>query len=73
MSTTKNYKTMQLPDGRTLGSAEIGESDRVPKFYFHGLPRSNLETQIINRCENKINAILIGVDRPGMGVSDFQP
>jgi pimeloyl-ACP methyl ester carboxylesterase len=73
MSTTKNYKTMQLPDGRTLGYAELGEPEGVPIFYFHGLPGSRLEAQKINRCVNKINARLIGVDRPGMGVSDFQP
>ena len=73
MSTSKNEQTMQLPDGRTLGYAEFGKPEGVPVFYFHGLPGSRLEAQVINQCENEINTRLVGVDRPGMGLSDYQP
>ena len=73
MSITKTDHTLQLTDGRTLGYAEFGEPEGVPVFYFHGLPGSRLEAQLIDQCDSEINTKLIGIDRPGMGISDFQP
>jgi hypothetical protein len=42
-SLSASDKTLQLPDGRTLGYAEYGISDANALFYFHGHPGSRLE------------------------------
>ncbi len=66
-------KTITLPDGRALGYAEYGNSAGKPIFHFHGWPGSRLETQLFAKAATKFDVRLIGVDRPGMGLSDFQP
>jgi len=58
-----------LPDGRNLGYLVVGEGK--PVFYFHGLPGSRLDILLLKgkRLKNQI----IGVDRPGIGLSTFSP
>jgi pimeloyl-ACP methyl ester carboxylesterase len=70
----------QLPDKRKLGYALYGPDDGEPVFYFHGTPSSRLEPLIINAYDKNIDELiqqfhlrLIAVDRPGMGLSDFNP
>jgi pimeloyl-ACP methyl ester carboxylesterase len=58
-----------LPDGRQLGYAEGGEPDGVPVFYFHGFPGSRLEATLLPPQGIR----LIGVDRPGYGLSTPSP
>lgn len=66
-------QTLILKDGRTLGFAEKGPSRGKPVFHFNGYPGSRLEITLIeNNILNKLNVRLIGVDRPGMGLSDFK-
>lgn len=64
----------QLPDGRRLGYDEYGPSDGKPLFYFHGSPSSRVESTLYINEELllPLNVRLIAVDRPGMGLSDFQ-
>jgi pimeloyl-ACP methyl ester carboxylesterase len=65
-------KQVRLPDGRALGYAEYGDPEGRPVLFFPGAPGSRLlhppepptRTQGIR---------LIAVERPGFGLSDFQP
>ncbi|HJZ11775.1 MAG TPA: alpha/beta hydrolase [Acidobacteriota bacterium] len=72
---SKLNQQFQLPDGRRLGYDERGPSNGKPLFYFHGSPSSRLESNIYVSDEllQSLNAHMIAVDRPGMGLSDFQP
>lgn len=65
-------QTMTLPDGRTLGYAEYGDPKGKPIFYFHGFPGSRVEARLMNDQATARKARIIAVDRPGMGLSDFQ-
>ncbi len=64
-----------LPDGRKLGYDEHGPSNGLPVFYFHGTPSARVEWEFYGSEDlvNKLGLRLIAVDRPGMGLSDFQP
>lgn len=65
---------IQLPDGRKLGYDERGPSDGKPLFYFHGSPSSRVEATLFVKDDSlqALNVRLIVVDRPGIGLSDFQ-
>lgn len=65
----------QPPDGRRLGFDEYGAPDGKPLFYFHGSPSSRLEARLYLSEDllQSLDVRLIAVDRPGMGLSDFQP
>tara|TARA_R110000868_G_scaffold877_20_gene6685 strand:- start:19537 stop:20439 length:903 start_codon:yes stop_codon:yes gene_type:complete len=63
------HKTCPLPDGRKLGFAEGGDPAGVPVFYFHGFPGSRLEATLLPPSGIRI----IGVDRPGYGLSTASP
>jgi pimeloyl-ACP methyl ester carboxylesterase len=66
---------IKLPDGRRLGYDERGPENGTPLLYFHGSPSSRLESKlyISNELLRSLNVHLIAVDRPGLGLSDFQP
>jgi pimeloyl-ACP methyl ester carboxylesterase len=62
-------RTMQqltLKDGRKLGFAQFGSKSAFPIFYFHGWPGSRLEAGFFEIP----NVQMIGVDRPGYGLSE---
>jgi pimeloyl-ACP methyl ester carboxylesterase len=61
--------TIQLRDGRTLAYAEYGEPAGKALLYFHGGADSRLEASFL---AEQAGIRLIGVDRPGMGRSQFQ-
>jgi pimeloyl-ACP methyl ester carboxylesterase len=65
----------QLPDGRQLGYDERGPSNGRPLFYFHGSPSSRLESHLYVSEEmlQSLGVRLIVADRPGIGLSTFQP
>lgn len=67
-------KTITLRDGRRLGYAEYGNSHGAPIFYFHG---GGVGTRLLARPLAPVAASLkcriIAPDRPGIGLSDFQP
>lgn len=68
----KVNQTIQLKDGRKLGYTDLGNSEGKPIFHFHGFPGSRLESTLIAEKVIQRGARLIGVDRPGMGLSDFK-
>lgn len=62
---------IKLKDGRNLGFAQYGDPDGQPVFYFHGLPGSRLEAGHLHEAAIANNIRLIGLDRPGMGLSSI--
>ncbi len=64
-------QTITLPDGRVLGYAQSGDPKGKPLFMFHGLNSSRLEAKIVNEKMTKAGIRVIGIDRPGMGLSSF--
>jgi len=60
-----------LPDGRQLGYCVVGEGE--PVLYFHGTASSRLEVLLLQEMATANNLQLIGVDRPGFGLSTFAP
>lgn len=73
MSPTSNGRALPLRDGRHLGYAEYGRPDGEPGFYFHGHPGSRLEPQFADEAAAAAGVRIIALDRPGYGLSDFQP
>lgn len=72
---TKLNQQIALPDGRKLGYDEHGPSHGKPLFYFHGTPSSRLEFNMV-RNEQLLESLdlrVIAPDRPGIGLSSFQP
>lgn len=72
---SKRNQQIQISDGRKLGYAERGLSNGKPLFYFHGTPSSRVESNLFLNDDllQSLNVRLIAVDRPGLGLSDFQP
>ncbi|KAF2670357.1 alpha/beta hydrolase fold family protein [Microthyrium microscopicum] len=66
-------QTLTLPDGRTLGFAEYGSPTGYPLLFFHGFPSSRLEAGSITKLAHRRNIRLFALDRPGFGLSTFQP
>ncbi len=65
-------RTLRLRDGRFLGYAEYGDPQGKPLFYFHGFPGSRLEARLAHDAAKAGGVRVISLDRPGMGLSDFQ-
>jgi len=64
-------QTLTLPDGRNFGYVIAGEGK--PVFYFHGLPTSRLDVLFLQKKISSTHLQMIGVDRPGFGLSTFTP
>jgi len=75
MLTTSNTtdNVFQLRDGRVLGYAEYGDPTGTPVFFFHGLPGSRRQRHPDDSIAIELGARIITLDRPGYGLSDFQP
>ena len=65
--------TIRLPDGRLLGYAEYGRPDGTAVFYFHGFPGSRLEARLLHASAENAGVRIIAPDRPGCGLSTYQP
>lgn len=65
--------TFKLSSGRTLGYAEFGDPQGQPLFYFHGWPSSRLQGELMDEAGKKHGLRIIAPDRPGIGLSEFQP
>jgi pimeloyl-ACP methyl ester carboxylesterase len=75
MSSKKDLTSqiMELSDGRRLGYAEYGDINGKPVFYIHGSFGSRLEAAFVEEEKVRDLAVrLICIDRPGMGLSDYQ-
>ena len=73
MQTNRDNQTIQLLDGRTLGYAEYGSADGASVFYFTGGNSSRFEGKWFENAAIKKHIRLIVPDRPGFGLSTFQP
>jgi len=75
MEEDKTGLQVKLSDGRLLGYAEYGGPQGKPILYFHGFPSSRLDWLLSdsNNVAAELNARIIAVDRPGMGLSDHKP
>lgn len=72
--------TVFLSDSRVLAYIDYDNgpsvdvaSPRPVIFYCHGFPGSRLEGALLASSARSHNARVIAVDRPGMGLSTFQP
>jgi pimeloyl-ACP methyl ester carboxylesterase len=61
---------LTLPDKRRLGCAVEGEGK--PVIYFHGTASSRLEIVLLKEFAHANQFKLIGIDRPGYGLSTFK-
>jgi pimeloyl-ACP methyl ester carboxylesterase len=65
-----NSQVTVLPDGRRLGYSIVGEGK--PVVYFHGTVSSRLEVLLLKELAESGKLQIIGVDRPGYGLSTFR-
>jgi pimeloyl-ACP methyl ester carboxylesterase len=65
----------ELPDGRLLGYNEYGATNSRPMLYFHGTPGARNEWDLWGgeALAQKFDLHVITLDRPGIGLSSFQP
>ncbi|KAH7083093.1 alpha/beta hydrolase fold protein [Paraphoma chrysanthemicola] len=61
--------TVDLPDGRKIGFAQYGSPTGKPILYQHGFPGSRLEGAHFDDLGRELGLRIIGVDRPGYGLS----
>lgn len=66
-------QTVRLEDGRRLGYSEYGDPCGYPVFFFHGICSSRLHAEPYGDAAWGAGVRLISIDRPGYGLSDFQP
>jgi pimeloyl-ACP methyl ester carboxylesterase len=72
-STKAAGRKLKLRDGRTLGYAEYGDPRGKPLILCHGTPGSRLDRHPDESIATSLGARLIVPDRPGYGLSTFQP
>lgn len=71
--TQPRARSVTLGDGRALAYAEWGDPSGTPVLFFHGSQSSRLERHPDDSIARARNVRLITIDRPGHGLSDFQP
>jgi pimeloyl-ACP methyl ester carboxylesterase len=62
---------IKLLNHRTLGFEIYGDPDGYPILYCHGFPGSRLEAAHFHEAALKNQCQVISIDRPGMGLSEF--
>jgi pimeloyl-ACP methyl ester carboxylesterase len=73
MQNSKESQTILLKNGLKLGYAEYGDPKGKPLFFFHGWPSSRLQGRVLDIAAKKLKKRIIAPDRPGYGLSDFDP
>lgn len=65
---------IELAGGSEVGYAEAGDPGGPPVLHLHGTPGSRLEVCLpaARRAAEKLGVRLVGLDRPGMGLSTFR-
>ena len=66
-------EVLRLRDGRMLGYAEYGNPAGSPVMMFHGLPGSRLMASFADEAAARHGVRLIAPERPGYGLSTYQP
>lgn len=69
----RTVEMIGLRDGRQLGYEVFGDPSGRPVLFFHGSPGSRLGAGLVASAARGSRAMLVGVDRPGMGCSDLHP
>ncbi len=64
---------LRLPDGRHLAYEEYGDPAGFPVLSFHGGLSSRLDVAPADRAARTAGVRLLAPDRPGMGLSTYQP
>jgi pimeloyl-ACP methyl ester carboxylesterase len=62
-----------LQDGRQIGYAQYGDPNGKPVICLHGIIGSRLENFLFDANARKLGIRIIGIDRPGIGLSDPDP
>lgn len=70
---TGNTRQVELPDGRCLGYSQFGDPSGKPILFFHGWPGARLQGALADQPARSQGINIIAPDRPGFGISDFQP
>lgn len=65
--------SIRLRDGRRLAFAESGDPSGVPVIFLHGNPGSRYMRHPDDNLTYSLGVRLITPDRPGYGLSDYQP
>jgi pimeloyl-ACP methyl ester carboxylesterase len=65
--------SVTLPDGRVLAFEEYGDPAGFPVLSFHGGLSSRLDAAPAHEAAVAMGVRLLSPDRPGMGLSTFQP
>lgn len=73
MAESIDDQMITLSDGRRLGFAEYGDPKGGPLMFFHGTPGSRAMARFAGPKARELGLRLIAPDRPGFGLSDFQP
>ena len=73
MSVVRTATVLRLEDGRRLAFAEVGDPRGEPVFGFHGTPGSSEQLGMVAEAAERVGVRCILPDRPGYGLSDFQP
>src|SRR5262249_42952022 len=66
-------QTIRLASGRPVGFADYGIPDATAVLWCHGGPGSRLEPAYLRRAAGQAGLRIIGIDRPGYGLSAPQP
>lgn len=69
----RESEVLTLSDGRKLGYCEHGAATGKPLLLFHGFPSCRLEVTILHSLFLRHGIRAFGLDRPGFGLSTFQP
>lgn len=70
---TRENELLPLPEGRLVGYAEYGDPNGKPLFFFHGYPGTRLLFSLAHDAARAAGARIIALDRPGIGLSGYQP
>jgi pimeloyl-ACP methyl ester carboxylesterase len=65
--------TIELSDGRTVGFVDDGVPGATAVLWCHGGPGSRLEPAFLQSAAVEAGLRIIGIDRPGYGLSTPQP
>ena len=66
-------QTIGLASSRTVGFADYGIPGATAVLWCHGGPGSRLEPAYLRRVASEAGLRIIGIDRPGYGLSAPQP
>lgn len=66
-------RRLQLNDGRTLAYTEQGDRSGRPILFIHGNPGSRFSPHPDEAIAGRLGVRIITPDRPGYGLSDYQP